>query len=493
MAKLYCCCAVLLCLLAAPHPAFAARDSIRVGIQLEPPSLDPTGTASSSTGKITYGNIFEGLTRIDRDGKVRPLLARSWEISPDGLTYAFTLQPDVRFHDGSRLTPETVVFSLKRLGSGLASNPQKELFEDITGVAQTGPDTVTITLSEPNPDLLFNLGLPAAVIVHPKTAAANKTQPVGTGPYAFKKWIKGDRLVLEAFPGYWGKAPAIRRAAFIFTPSRMEMESALAEGLVDGYQDGSGHNLFEKFALRRDYVITKGFNEAEVLLAINNGKPPFNDLRVRRALAHAIDKRTLKEDPDLNAGQLIGSHFSPHDPAYVDLANRYPYDPAKARELLAQAGVPPGFEVTIAVPPTSYAQISSFHIASQLEAVGLRVRLIKMTWAEWMSRVFTARDYDLTVICHVEPRDIHIYAKDDYYFNYDNGKFKKLWKRIKHTQDEAARNKLLGDAQRMLADDCVNVFLYMKPQHGIWKSDLAGAWVNAPIAVQVLSDMHWIQ
>ncbi len=474
-------------------PAYAAHDTIRVGVQLEPLSLDPTTTASSSTGEITYDNILEGLTKIDRNGKVQPLLARSWEISKDALEYTFTLQKDVVFHDGSPLTPETVVFSLKRLGAGGSQNPQKELYSDIKDIKVTGPETLKVILNEPDANFLFNLGLPAAVITHPNSSPTNKTHPIGTGPYKFTQWLKQDRIIMDAFPNYWGPAPSIQHAEFVFTPSRPQIESALAEGLVDGYIDGSAHNLLTKFASRRDYVINKGINEGEVILAINNAKPPLNDLRVRRALAYAIDKDVLKQDPDLMAGPLIGSHFSPRNPAYVDLNDRYPYSPEKAKELLTEAGYPNGFDVTIAVPPTSYAQISSFHIATQLEAVGLHVKLIKMTWGEWMSQVFTTKDYDLTVICHVEPNDIYIYAKEDYYFNYNNAQFKELWNKIKKTQDEKKRYQLLGDAQRMITEDCVNVFLYMKPQHGIWRSNLEGAWVDAPIFVVVLSDMHWIE
>lgn len=492
MAKLLIFTIIYLATLIIAPQSFAMHDTIHVGIQLEPTSLDPTSSASSSTSEITYDNIFEGLTKIDRDGNVQPLLARSWVVSSDGMSYTFLLRHDVHFHDGTLLTPEVVIFSIKRLSSSIPDNPQKELFTDISSVEQDGPDTVKINLSEPNADFLFNLGLPAAVIVHPATVTMNKNQPIGTGPYTFKKWIKEDRIVLDAFPHYWGDSPAIKHAEFIFTPSRIQMESALAEGLVDGYQDGSGHNLLNKFAMRRDYVITEGFNEGKVILAINNARPPFNDLRVRRALALAIDKRALAQDPDLKAGKLIGSHFSPRHPAYVELNDRYPYDPTKARKLLLQAGFGSGFDLTIAVPPTSYAQISSFHIASQLEAIGLRVRLIKMTWAEWMSQVFTTKDYDLTIICHVEPFDIHIYAKDNYYFNYNNMQFKELWRKIKRTTDETIRNKLLGDAQRMLAEDCVNVFLYMKPQHGIWNARLQGAWTSVPIPAIVLSDMRWI-
>ena len=311
MSKLFLSCALFFLVLLFPFAAYAARDSIRVGVQLEPLSLDPTVTASASTGIITYDNIFEGLTKLDGNGEVHPLLARSWDVSPDGLSYTFTLQNNVVFHDGSRLTPEVVVFSLRRLSAGSSENPQKDLFEAIESVEQSGSDSVRVTLSEPDSNLLFHLALPAAVIVHPDSVATNATAPIGTGPYAFTQWAKQDRVTLDAFPDYWGTPPAIKHGEFVFTPSRLQVESALAEGLVDGYQDGSGNNFVAKFASRRDYVITTGFNEAEVLLAINNARPPLNDIRVRRALAYAIDKSALMQDPDLETGKLIGSHFSP--------------------------------------------------------------------------------------------------------------------------------------------------------------------------------------
>lgn len=483
---------VLIFFLQSPVYSNAAPDSVRVGIQLEPISLDPTNTPSSSTSKITYNNIFEGLTRIDRNGNVRPLLAKSWNISKDGRTYTFILRKNVFFHNGHRLTPKIVEFSLKRLAFGVPKNPNKELFSDIESIQPIDPDKIIIKLSEPNPFFISNLGLPSAVIVHPDSITTNHLHPVGTGPYRFVEWVKNDHISMEAYKYYWGKAPAIRHASFIFTPSRIQIESALAEGLVDGYSDGSGHNLSTKFAMRSDYIITNGYNEAEVILAINNARAPLNKLSVRRAIAYAINKQELVDDVDLQTGKLIGSHFSPRDPAYIDLSNHYPYNPQKAEELLAKAGVNHDLELTIAIPPTSYAQLSSFHIASQLEHIGIKIHLERLTWGEWVTQVYTAKDYDLTVICHVEPFDINIYAKDDYYFNYNNAHFKKLWGKIKHSQNKEERYKLLGDAQRMITEDCVNVFLYMKPQMGIWKSNLHGTWINAPIPAIVLTELRWV-
>jgi peptide/nickel transport system substrate-binding protein len=181
-------------------PAMAAKMDATIGMQLEPPNLDPTGGAAAAIDEVVYANIFEGLTRFGADGSILPALAASWEISDDGLTYTFSLREGVKFHDGSDFNADDVKFSLDRARADDSTNAQKALFADIASVDVVDPATVKVTLSKPNGSFLFNTAWGDAVIVAPETAADNAAKPVGTGPFTFGEWVKGDRVDLVRNP-----------------------------------------------------------------------------------------------------------------------------------------------------------------------------------------------------------------------------------------------------------------------------------------------------
>lgn len=484
---------LLLCLsamlLSLSFPVFA-RDQIRIGMQLEPPMLDPTATASASAGEITYCNVLEGLSVVDGQGQLRPRLATRWTVSDDGLRYDFDLRPGVQFHDGKPFNAQVAAFSLERIIRADSKNPQKTWFQKIQSIEAVGSHKLTLHLRQPDALLPFALAFPAAVMVHPDSANDNASNPIGTGPFRFASWNRGHSVQLERNEKYWGKPPALNRAQFLFMQTTAETENMLAEGLVDGLI--SVTKVTDHFMVRPDYRMSSRKLESKMILAINNARAPFNDVRVRRALAHAIDREKLSKlyGPQLKA-DLIGSHFPPSHPAYVDLVQRYPYNPALARTLLAKAGVAKGVKVALTVPPTDYGRFGGLLIASDLEAVGFRVELVQLDWPRWLSEVFEKRDYTLTLIMHVEPMDLNIYARDNYYFNYANGAFKAIWQKVLNARGEVELNRLLGDAQRQITEDAVNVFLFMRPERNFMHRDLAGMWEKSPIPSFVLEDIYW--
>lgn len=463
------------------------RDTVVLGMALEPPHLDPTAGNAAATDEVVYANIFEGLTRIDRAGAVQPQLATSWTISQDGLVYTFTLKSGVTFHDGATFDSRDVVFSLERATAEGSTNGQKGLFAAIESVDALDPETVRITLSRPQGSFLFNMGWGDAVMVSPQSAETNKTNPVGTGPFEFVRWVPGDRVELAARD----TAGPIQRATFRFIAEPAAQQAALLAGDVDGFANFSAPEsvvLFERDA-RFDVVI--GSTEGETILSTNNLAPPFDDIRVRQAIAHAIDRRELIDAAQFGFGTPIGSHFAPHHPAYVDLTGTYALDLDRARALLAEAGFADGFSATLKLPPPAYARRGGEIIAAQLARIGIELELIPVEWATWLEQVFRGKDYDLTIVAHTEPLDIGIYNNDDYYFQYRSERLAVVMEELDRTALPEQRFALMGEAQRIIAEDAVNGYMFQLPKIGVWRKGLIGLWENSPIQANDLTEVRW--
>ncbi len=474
----------------ASGPALAAKGSLIVGMVLEPPHLDPTAGAAAAIDEVVYANIFEGLTRIDRNGEVKPALAESWEVSDDGLTYTFKLHSGVTFHDGTTFDSADVKFSFDRAMAEDSTNAQKSLFAPIAAVETPDAGTVVITLKQAAGNLLFNLGWGDAVIVAPESAAENKNNPIGTGPFKFGRWIKGDRIEMLINLKYWGDPAKLTSATIKIIPDPAAATAAMLAGDVDAFPNFPAPEAISLFDNDARFKVVIGSTEGETILAMNNGRKPLNDIRVRRALAHAIDRKAVIEGAMFGYGTPIGTHFAPHHPAYVDLTERYSYDQERAVALLGDAGFAEGLKLTLKLPPTSYARRGGEVVAAQLASVGIETKIIQVEWSQWLDQVFKGKDYDLTIVSHTEPMDIGIYGRDGYYFNYGDAGFKSLMGKLNATVAEEARYALLAKAQEKLAEDSVNVFLFQLAKHGVWKADVMGLWENSPVQANDLSEVY---
>lgn len=482
----------LAALVFAPVSADAARDRLVLGMPLEPPHLDPTAGAAAAIDEVVYANLFEGLTRIDENGTVRPALAARWTISDDGLTYSFTLREGAVFHDGTTLDSADVKFSLDRARAADSTNAQKGLFEPIDSVETPDAQTVVVRLTRPEGLLLWNLGWGDAVIVAPESAETNKTRPIGTGPFRFVEWRKGDSVTLERRDDYWGPAPALKTVVFKFVSDPSAQVAALLAGDIDAIPNVGAPESLERFKADSRFAVRVGSTEGETILAINSRRKPLDDIRVRRAISHAIDRRAIIDGAMFGYGTPIGSHFAPHHPAYVNLTGLYPYDPAKAKALLAEAGHADGFDAVMKLPPPSYARRGGEIIAAQLAEVGIRVEIVPVEWAQWLAEVFkNGHQFDFTIVSHTEPLDIGIYARDDYYFGYASERFNAVMEELKGTTDEAARRDLYGKAQRIIADDAVNGFLFQLARTGVQRAGLEGLWLNAPVQANDVTGVRW--
>ena len=478
--------------LALPSWAEARRD-ITIGLQLEPPHLDPTSAAAGAIDQVLYANVYEGLTRFGADGAINPALASSWVISADGKTYTFTLNKGVTFHNGDAMTAADVKFSLDRARSEDSTNAQKALYAGIADVKAEGDHTVVITLDAPNGQFLFNLAWGDAVIVNKNTIDAITTDANGTGPFMVDRWIKGDRINLVKNPNYWGDAVQLDQATFRFIADPSASFASMMAGDVDAFPGYPAPETLIQFESDDRFRVTSGSTEGETILAINNKAEPFTDLRVRKAVALAINRQDIIDGAMFGFGVPIGTHFAPHHPDYLDLTAQSAHDIAAAKVLLDEAGYAEGFETTLKLPPPSYARRGGEIIAAQLAQVGIRAEIITVEWAQWLEQVFRGKDYGLTIVSHTEPFDIGIYARPDYYFQYDNPAFQDLIKALSAESDPAKRRAMLHQAQTMLADDYVNGFLFQLPQTGVINAKVNGLWENAPTQATDLTAVYWTE
>jgi len=469
----------------------AAKDTIIIGMQLEPPNLDPTGGAAAAIDEVVYANLFEGLTRYGPDGSIRPGLAESWTISDDGLTYTFALRSGVRFHDGSTFDASDVKFSLDRARAEDSSNAQKALFAGITAVNVIDPETVEVVLTAPNGTFATNMAWGDAVILDPASAADAATNPIGTGPFKFSRWVKGDRVELVRNPDYWGEPVALSMATFKFISDPTAAFGALMTGDLDAFPAFPSPETLGQFDADPRFAVIIGSTEGETILSTNNKSGALQDIRVRKAIAHAIDRQDIIDGAMFGYGTPIGTHFAPHSPDYLDLTANSAHDPDRARSLLAEAGHGEGLQLRLMLPPPSYARRGGEIVAAQLRAVGIGVETSNLEWAQWLEQVFRSKDYDLTIVSHTEPNDINIYARPEYYFQYDSAEFQALNETLAVTADPARRTELLHQAQRMIAEDYVNGYLFQLAKLGVADARLRGIWANAPTQANDLTEVHW--
>ena len=479
--------------LSTPLSALAQsrKNAVVLGMQLEPPGLDPTAGAASAIAEIVHYNIFETLTKINADGSVSPLLAEAWEVSPDLKTYTFRLRRGVKFSNGQPFTAAAVKFSFDRAGSDKSTNKDKRTFANLT--TQVVDDyTVVLLNKDIDPDLLFLLGQATAIIVEPHSADTNATQPVGTGPYQLQAWNKGASVVLTASSSF--RSPGsikIQRATFRFIGDPAAQVAALLAGDVDAFPRVAPRSVPQFKVNPRFQVVVSG-SRAKTILAINNARKPLQDVRVRRAIAAAIDRKAVIEGAADGYGAPIGSHYVPSAFGYVNTTNINPYDPDKARRLLAEAGIKTPLTLTMTLPPTPYARQGGEVIAAQLAKVGITAKLQNVEWAQWLANTYGgAKNYDLTIISHVEPFDLANFTKPDYYWGYQSAAFNKLFEQIQNAARPADRARLLGDAQRLLAEDSVHAFLYSNQWITVANKNLKGLWKDMPVFVNDLSALHW--
>ncbi len=473
--------------------AQATKNSVVLGMILEPTSLDPTTAAAAAIGEIVHYNILEGLTKIAVDGAVTPLLAESWGVAPDGKSYTFRLRPGVQFSDGAPLDSAAVKFSFERAkAEGSTNKAKKAVFDNISSIAAYDPLTVILTLNNADAAMPFRLGENTAVILHPATAAGAATKPIGTGPFKLESWNKGSSITLVKSDGHRDAAKVkLAKATFRFINDPAAQVAALLAGDIDGMPRFGALQALAQFQGDKRFTVEVGSTAGKGILALNNRKKPFDDVRVRRALTHAIDRKAFIDGAQEGLGRPIGSHFAPTDLGYVDLTGMYPHDPDKARALLKEAGIVTPLNLTLTLPPPAYARKGGEIVAAQLAKVGVVAKIENVEWAQWLAGPFKG-NFDMTIINHVEPLDYATaYADPKYYYGYDSAKFRGLVATLAATANIKEKARLWRDIQRQLAEDAVNVYLWNPAQVAVFKKGLRGLWNSSPIFANDLAAVSW--
>ncbi|MBP5402850.1 MAG: hypothetical protein J6Y36_06800 [Treponema sp.] len=474
-------------------PGNSSNDVLRINLPSEPDSFFPWKNSAADTKAILY-NIFEGLMTFDKDGKIKPCLAKEYSVSVDGLIYSFTIRDDVYFHNGQKLTTEDVLYTYQNLAGINGYEPKSDELQIIKNAWTKDDNIFEVELKKPSASFLTFAISP----ILQKGYEENEKQPVGTGPYKFAEYSIHQRVVLEKNEAYWNteKKPAIKRIELYIISDEASCLSALQSDQLDAVQmvmAGNAKTLSKEFNM-----IMYPQNMVQIF-AMNNSVKPFDDPRVRKAICLAINKKEIIEGAMDGAGTELYSNFSPVLNIFYNdrLEKINPYDIKKAKKLLKEAGYENGFNIKITVPANYSVHVDTAQIiAKQLEKIGITCQINGIEWTTWLSDVYTNRQYETTVIAFggkLEPNDILKRYTSSYKKNFVcfyNSEFDRNFNDALTELDEAKRIEMYKECQKILAEDCPCAFISDPNNTVLLKKNLKG-FTYYPISYYDFSSMYF--
>ncbi|MEW9531681.1 ABC transporter substrate-binding protein [Microbispora sp. NPDC049125] len=455
--------------------SYDANATIGVGSLYEPQNLDNTAGGGQGVTEAFNGNVYEGLFRLTDDGKVENLLATDHKVSPDGLTYTFTLRSGVKFHSGKPLTSADVKYSIEKVTAGDSQSARKSQLEVIKSIDTPDDATVVVKLSGRSISLVYNLSY---VWIVNSQAKDRTTSEDGTGPYKLGMWKRGSSLTLDRFPGYWGTPATNKQVVFHYFTDATALNNALLTKAVDVVTSEQSPDALAQFAGGKDYKVNDGHSTTKLLLAFNDRKAPFDKVLVRKAVTSAIDDKKLLSSIWGEHGSLIGSMVPPTDPWYEDLTKVNPYDPNLAKQELAQAGYASGFSFTLDTPNYDPHPTVATFLKSELAKVGITVNINVITADQWYTKVYKNHDFAATLQEHVNDRDVVWYGDPGFYWGYDNPQVTKWVKEAEEADTADGQTALLKKVNEQIAADAASDWLYLYPQIVVASSSLTGYPVN---------------
>lgn len=455
----------------------AQGGTLTIGSNVAPPSIDPTSNAAAAIDEVFDYNVYQHLVQLAPNGQIVPVLASKYSWSADRKTITFTLRQGVKFSNGDPLTAADVVYSLNRVVAKGSKYPYATLMGTLTKVTATDASTVTVTLSQPDQEWLYQLAAYSnGIVLDQKAAGTIATAPVGTGPYTYKSQVANYSVTLAGNGSYWGTKPGYGTVVFRYFTDTNAENSALTSGQIQVIDNLSNPADASQFQGNSAYSIVHGPTNGKVQLTLNNATGPLKNVLVRQAIAYAIDKAAILKTVGGGFGTVIGSDTVPGDPWYAaGYAKTYAYDPARAKSLLAQAGYASGLNLTLTLPPYGYATQSGPLIQAYLKKVGVNVTIKDIQWPLWLSQVFTGKNFDMTIIDHVEARDIANYATAGYYWGYaKTAQVKSLLAAGDTAATPADQTAKYSQVLKLITADAVNVWLYNPDLITVVKSGIVG-------------------
>ena len=459
-------------------------------------SLDPHQTVAAGTREVLF-NIFEGLVKPNSDGEMIPAVAEKYELSEDGTTYTFTLRDGVKFHNGQTVTAEDVVYSINRCAA-VPEGQEKPLvaaFSAVKSVEALDEKTVAVTIAQR--DLEFISYMTAAII--PAGYADQATAPVGTGPFKFVSRTPQQDFVMERFEDYWGAPAWLDKVTYKIC----ENADALVMNLNGGSIDLCAHlTSAQASQLNQSFQVLEGTMNLVQAIYLNNQAKPFDNQLVRQALCYAIDRQGIMDMVADGHGTAVGSSIYPAFTKYFlpELVDKYPHDVAKAKELLAQAGYPDGFDMTISVPNNYQPHMDTAEVvAEQLREAGINVTIQPVEWSTWLATIYNCPQFQATVVgvdaANMTARAMLERFTSDYgknFINYNNPAYDALFQKAINAQDEAEQTDLYKQMETMLADTAANVYIQDLCDLVAMRQDLGGLKFY-PIYVLDLSTVYFTQ
>ena len=469
------------------QPAPVRGGNLVVAMNVEPAYLDPSQGAGAEIVRMMHQNVLEGLVGIAENGRITPALAMTMPtVTSDRLTYTFKLKRGVKFHDGSDFSSNDVKVKFDFAKTDKSGHTSPQYYSGISSV--TAPDALTVVfkLEKANNEFLYNLARAESTIepaeLYGSAAGREKLKinPIGTGPFKIGAWNRGVNIKLERNSSYYvASLPYLDSVSFRFLG---DDQNAKVAGLRSGDIDAIGYNVpVEQIdALKKDFTVFVGASSAETTVSMNNKRKPFDDIRVRRAFAAAMDKKAIVQGGFFGYGTIIGSFNSPGQQYYLDLTNRNPYNPELAKKLLAQAGQSNlKVKFTVANEFPTERRTAEIYV-QQLANVGVTAEIELVPFNTWIQKVFLNKDYDMTIIGHAEGFDLDRYAVDGYYFNWNNAPYKALYEKALVASTDAERYRLYAAMQIMLADQVPGIWAFSIPYVAAARKNVYGWWTSQP-------------
>ncbi len=446
----------------AAQPAADHLNEITVGIAQDlDESLDPHKAVAAGTKEVMF-NVFEGLMKPTPEGDLIPAVAEKYEISDDQLTYTFTIRDGIKFHNGDPVTAEDVGESLARCKNGGDGIFEVEAFSNIQHMETADSRSISITLGEPDSEFLSYL----TTAVLPAGYDGQDTAPVGTGPFKFVSRAAQDNIVLERFDDYWGEKAYLDKVTYKIIENADSILMSLQSGAVDLFAHLTSTQVAQ---LGDDFNIEEGTMNLVQAMYLNNAMAPFDDVRVRQALCYAIDRQQILDLAFDGYGSLIGSSMYPAFGKYFDdsLTNYYTYDVEKAKALLADAGYPDGFAMTITVPSNYQPHLDTAQvIVEQLKQVGITAEILPVTWESWLNDTYMGRQFQATVV-GVDASTMTARAllerftstAGNNFINYNNAEYDAIFQAAIAAADDAAQTAAYKQAEANLTENAANVYI----------------------------------